>query len=130
MTSTERFQSLHTKLSKERPQPLLALGKSLLVGFNFFAWLGGMVMVVWPLAKATWSGFMINVVDKINGWLWAEPQTGGMIVLLINATMLAVTIWLARNYIMLMALWVLSRFTAVKIPTSLRPNVARTGPGG
>lgn len=112
-----KFQSLYQKkLAELRPKSdesprqdlLITVGKILGGAILVFTFLSGVIFTVIPLARNISVHFQTHIMEPIVRWMAAEPTTGNSLMFLIYATISAVIIYILREKIQILGLWILA----------------------
>jgi hypothetical protein len=92
---------LRTRLAHERPDPLAALGRALVLGFVVFTFMAGLIFTVLPMAGMIWRHIVAHMIEPIARWIAAEPVFGQQFTMVAQISALAVLLYLLRNWLML-----------------------------
>ena len=112
-----KFQTLYKKkLSELQPKTaetprqdlLITVGKMFGGALLVFTFLSGVIFTVIPLARNISLHFQTHILEPIVRWMAAEPTTGNSLMFLIYATISAVILYILRDKIQILFLWILA----------------------
>jgi len=112
-----KFQTLYKKkLSELQPKTadsprqdlLITVGKLFGGAILVFTFLSGVIFTVIPLARNISLHFQTHILEPIVRWMAAEPTTGNSLMFLIYATISAVILYILRDKIQILFLWILA----------------------
>lgn len=129
-----KFQELYRKKleqtapATEEPKQDLLLTLLKLIGgaILIFTFLSGVIFTLIPLLRNIAVHMQTHIVEPIQRWMAAEPTTGHSLMFLLYATISVVILYIMREKIQILFLWLLSllerAFQEAKHKAEVRKN--------
>lgn len=113
-----KFQELYRKKLEQTAPPTEEPKQDLLLTFLkllggailIFTFLSGVIFTLIPLLRNMALHMQTHIVEPIQRWMAAEPTTGHSLMFLLYATISVVIIYIMREKIQILFLWILSLF--------------------
>lgn len=106
----QKVAELSTTAEPVKQDLLLTFGKLFGGAIIIFTFLSGVIFTVIPLLRNISVHFHTHIMEPIQRWMEAEPTTGNSLMFLLYATTSVVVLYLMRNKIQILFLFLLAQF--------------------